>query len=539
MLSATAEVPARSRGALRTAAAAAGVGAVYFIAGKLGLRLAVVHESATAVWAPAGVALAGYLLFGREIWPGLFAAAFLVNATTLSSAPAALGIAAGNTLEGLVGALLLEKTGGGRKALDTAGGVLRFAGFAGLLATLVAATLGPATLWLAGLAPAAQLPEIALTWWLGDAMGVLLIAPLILLWAPPTGDRRPVRAVEGFAFLALLALVSAVVFGEWTRKPLPIGFLMLPLMMWAAFRFGLAGTSAVAVMIAAIALWSTLHGRGPYVVPNRNQTLLILQSYMGITGTTCLAVAAAVEDRRRRLREVTALNATLDARKAELSTLHRLLSHDVSNVATASLALLERLLLQADGPLTPKQEELARRAYRQAMEMNRMTENARLLLRARDLGTSIPREPIDVQPVLRKTLETVRMTHFDRPFDVETFGTERLRLDGPPFLESILLNLIDNAVRHTARGKKPAIRILATEHDRAVTLAVRGGEPASPERLARLFAAEAEGGRPPGHGLGLRLVRELVEREGGAMRVGTAKDDGGERFEVELLLPRR
>src|SRR5688572_33271739 len=107
MPSETAEPAARRGGALRTVAAAAVVGAVYFLAGKLGLRLAVVHESATAVWAPAGVALAGYLLFGREIWPGLFAAAFLVNVTTLPSAPAALGIAAGNTLEGLLGAWML------------------------------------------------------------------------------------------------------------------------------------------------------------------------------------------------------------------------------------------------------------------------------------------------------------------------------------------------------------------------------------------------------------------------------------------------
>ena len=70
-----------------------------------------------------------------------------------------------------------------------------------------------------------------------------------------------------------------------------------------------------------------------------------------------------------------------------------------------------------------------------------------------------------------------------------------------------------------------------------MSIAVRGGEPASPERLSRFF--EARVGDPAGHGLGLALVRELVEREGGAVRVGTAVDKSGERFEVELLLPRR
>jgi integral membrane sensor domain MASE1 len=529
-------VDAKAR--LRTAIAAVSAGAVYVVAGKLGLRLAVVHETATAVWAPAGIALAAYLLFGREIWPGLFAAAFLVNVTTVPSAPAALGIAAGNTLEGLIAAWLLDRTGGGRSALSTAGGVFRFAGLAGLIAPLVAATLGPLSLWLAGLAPAAKLPEIGLTWWLGDAMGVLLIAPLILQWAPPQEpDPRRVHPGEALAFSLALPFVAGVVFGDWLRISTPMGFLVLPVMMWAAFRLGPRGTAAAAVVLAGIALWSGLRGKGPYVRPDLNLTLLILQSFMGVIATTSLAVAAAVEDRRQRLQEVTALNATLDARKAELSTYHRLLTHDVSNVATATLALLERMLLQADGPLTPKQEELARRAYRQAMEMNRMTENARLLIRTRDSGTSPPKETVDVSPMLRKTLETVRTTHFDRPFDVETKGTERLRLTGPPFLESILLNLIDNAVRHTARGKRPCVQILAVERDASVSIAVRGGEPASPERLSRLF--ESRGGHPAGHGLGLALVRELVEREGGVVRVGTAVDASGERFEVELVLPRR
>jgi signal transduction histidine kinase len=280
-------------------------------------------------------------------------------------------------------------------------------------------------------------------------------------------------------------------------------------------------------------------GRGPFVGPNVNGHFLILQSFMGITSATTLAVAAAVEDRRRHLKETQALNEKLDARKAEISTYHRLLSHDVSNVSTATLALLERLLLQADGPLAAKQEELIRRAYRQAMELNRMTENARLLMRTRDREAPGPAEAVDVHPLLRKTLETARLTHFDRPFDVEMSGTERLRLSGPPFLESVLLNLIDNAIRHTARGKRPSIRIVAKESEGAVSLAVRGGEPASRERLEKLFDPEAGGTRSGGHGLGLALVREIVEREGGAVRVGTAADESGERFEVELLLPRR
>src|SRR5713101_3901348 len=91
---------------------------VYLIAGKLGLMLAFVHASATAVWPPAGIALAAFLVLGYRVWPGVFAGAFVANVTTAGSAATSIGIAAGNTLEGLVGAYLVNEFAGGRHAFD-------------------------------------------------------------------------------------------------------------------------------------------------------------------------------------------------------------------------------------------------------------------------------------------------------------------------------------------------------------------------------------------------------------------------------------
>src|SRR5438874_10066704 len=83
--------------------------AVYFAAGKLGLRLAFVHANATAVWPPTGIALAGLLLLGYRVWPAIFLGAFLVNITTAGSVVTSLGIATGNTLEALLGACLVNR----------------------------------------------------------------------------------------------------------------------------------------------------------------------------------------------------------------------------------------------------------------------------------------------------------------------------------------------------------------------------------------------------------------------------------------------
>jgi len=77
--------------------------AVYFVAGKFGLRLAFAHPSATAVWPPTGIALAAFLILGYRVWPAVFAGAFLVNITTTGSLATSVGIGVGNTLEGLLG----------------------------------------------------------------------------------------------------------------------------------------------------------------------------------------------------------------------------------------------------------------------------------------------------------------------------------------------------------------------------------------------------------------------------------------------------
>src|SRR2546422_11700394 len=99
--------------ALRPRAASLPVAALVFIAyvvaGKLGLKLAFVHASATAVWPPTGIALAAFLVRGYHVWPSILLGAFLVNVTTAASGATSLGIAAGDTLGGVVGAELVQR----------------------------------------------------------------------------------------------------------------------------------------------------------------------------------------------------------------------------------------------------------------------------------------------------------------------------------------------------------------------------------------------------------------------------------------------
>ncbi len=158
--------------------------AAYFVAGTLSLRLAFINPSSTPIWPPAGIALASLLIFGYRVWPGIFAGAFFVNIVTAGTLITSIGIASGNTLEGLAGAYMVGRWAGGSEALKHSGGILRFTVLAGLLSTTVSATIGAASLYFAGQAAAPALGAIWLTWWMGDATGALIVAPPLLVWGP-------------------------------------------------------------------------------------------------------------------------------------------------------------------------------------------------------------------------------------------------------------------------------------------------------------------------------------------------------------------
>ncbi|HKM90233.1 MAG TPA: MASE1 domain-containing protein, partial [Candidatus Acidoferrales bacterium] len=148
--------------------------AAYVVAGKLSLRLAFLHPSASVVWPPTGIALAALLVLGLRFWPAILAAAFVVSITTAGSAATSLGIAVGNTLEAVAGCWLVNRWAGGRAAFDTPRNVFRFAALAGLLSTAISATLGVTSLSLGGYAAWPEYASIWFTWWLGDATGALV-----------------------------------------------------------------------------------------------------------------------------------------------------------------------------------------------------------------------------------------------------------------------------------------------------------------------------------------------------------------------------
>src|ERR1043166_1248939 len=154
---------------LRRAAPLFALAATYYLGAKLGLRFAYINSSVTTIWPPAGIALAGFVLFGYRVWPAIFAAAFFANVSTTGAILPSLGIALGNTAEGLLAAYLVNRFARGGRVFDRVRDILRFPALAALLSTTVAASLGVTSLALGGLLPWADAPRVWLTWWLGAA----------------------------------------------------------------------------------------------------------------------------------------------------------------------------------------------------------------------------------------------------------------------------------------------------------------------------------------------------------------------------------
>jgi PAS domain S-box-containing protein len=271
--------------------------AVYLAAGKLGLSLAYVNASTTAVWPPTGVVLAALLLGGYRLWPGVLLGAFLANLAVAGQIANDLLVAAGNTAEGLLGAWLVTRFAGGALFPQRVNSVVKFALLAGFIATAVSATVGATSLCLFNEARWPEYGKIWSTWWLGDMMSNLIIAPLLIVWS---GFPRWTAARRWEALLCLAATVTInllVLSPQLSFEAGQFKYMAFLPILWAAFRFGPHGAITGAFVTATVALWVTLQNAGPFVGPNPNLSLLLLQVFSGALTLTGLVVAAIVCER--------------------------------------------------------------------------------------------------------------------------------------------------------------------------------------------------------------------------------------------------
>ena len=539
---------------LRLSVMLCGLAVIYVLAGKLGLTLAVFHPSATPVWPPTGISLAAFLLLGFGVWPAIFLGAFVVNLTTAGSVATSLSIATGNTLEGLLGAFLVNQFANGRNVFAHQRDTFAFVLLAALLSTTVSATFGVTTLTLGGYADWERYSEIWITWWLGDAAGALIVTPAIVLWVLDHAvNWSRSQWLEISVSISLLCLVAMVVFQSglaMTGPNYPLGFLTLSILIWVAVRLGPRETTTAVLLCVGIAIWGTLRGSGPFARGSANETLLLLQAFMAVIAVTALALAVGVSERRRAEQALDQLNQTLERRiqdrtsilqatVEQLQELDRLksafvgiVSHELRTPLTPIKTLVENLLDGVGGSLSEQQHHYLSRIQANADRLTRMLNELLDLSKIEAGKTELRPTVLSIQELIADVLDVLRPLAQRKSITMEVTaldGLPKVHADRDKLYE-VLANLVDNAIKFTPSGGRIQIgtKVLNDRYIRVEVSDTGCGIPEEdlPKIFDKFYRVHSLSSNHAGAGLGLAIAKGLIELHGGTIGVESTSGKG-------------
>jgi integral membrane sensor domain MASE1 len=376
-----------------------------------GLRLVVpiVQQRVTMLWPPAGVVLAAVLLAGDWIWPAVALGSLLVSFSTGTPLAAAAIIAAGNTLSALAGGWMLRRVDF-HNGLERVRDVLSLLVLGAVASPLISSVVGPAALHLTWRVPAERVVRSALSWWLGDAMGILLLTPVLLTCRGLSfRHARKGRALEAAALGLCLLAAAWLTLSSWSANPVvhaPLAFTLFPFLVWGALRLGPRGAAVTTLLAAGIAFWATARGLSPFALGTVEERLVYLYSYTAVAVVTSMLLAAVFAERRRAEEEQARLLARESEARAEAEAANRAkdrflaaLSHELRTPLTPVLAVASSLA---------GDEGVPARARRQLDTLRRNVElEARLIDDLLDL-TRITRGKLDLRlevTDLRKVVE--------------------------------------------------------------------------------------------------------------------------------------
>jgi signal transduction histidine kinase len=306
----------RHGGVVLYAASVALVAVAYYLVGRIGLELAYLDGAVAALWPPAGLGLAVLFLYGVRLWPGIVIGDLWLGDYSTPFGTV-LGQTVGNTLALVIAALVLRRLTGGRGELDRVFDVLALVACA-FVAAIVSAAFGPLSLYFGDVIPADELARVFRTWTLGDASGVLVLAPAILTWsASGLKDLRRRDLVEMAVMLAVLVVLAEVP----SQQDVP--YIVFPVLLWAALRLGPRGAATAVLVVCSIAVWNTAQSEGPFVRESITDSLLATQLFIAIAAITSLILAAMTAERTRAARALAATEATQRALADEQAALRR------------------------------------------------------------------------------------------------------------------------------------------------------------------------------------------------------------------------
>lgn len=287
--------------------------------GLSGLPLAI-----SVVWPSTGIALAVFLLFGYSIWPGVFLGNFCYNVLHLYLSSGAylspllvgLVISSGSLLQAFVGAWFIRNFSS-KGYFETVKDIFIFLLPAGLIACLIASSIGVTALYLNGSLSLKALVHTWLTFWIGDTMGVYIITPLLVIWTLKKYDINVKKHIIELLFMIVcFVLLNYLTF----QKGFPLWHLYIPLSLWITYEFRMHGAALSNFLIAISVIIPASFGYGPIIENFPTDSLLLLVTFLEILVAISLFFAAILNERETALKTLQNHSINLELENADLRT---------------------------------------------------------------------------------------------------------------------------------------------------------------------------------------------------------------------------
>ncbi|HEV2954445.1 MAG TPA: MASE1 domain-containing protein [Candidatus Dormibacteraeota bacterium] len=514
----------------------AGVALAYWVAARLSLNLALVGGQVTPIWPPTGIAVVALLVIGRRVWPAITLAAFAVNLPIGPTFPAVCGIAIGNTLAPVVSAELLKRVDL-HFELDRLRDAMAMVFLGALTGMLISATVGSLMLVFFGRTPHPPFWSTFAVWWAGDAMGVLLVAPLLLSFLP--GVRGPVWNWRRRAELIGLLLMAATLDYFLFQTPLHLLYLAFPPIVYAAWRFRLRGVSLAALIASSMGIWAAVHHAGAFQGEDLVETAVTLQAFNVTVAFSSFVLASFIEAREHRDEMAQLYNQARMTSDAKSSFLN-MAAHELRTPLSVILGYLSLLSDGSLGPTPVKWRQPLQILERKAGELNTIVDD--LLAAARIEAGTLPQQEtaLDLRDLIRDAVARARpraellgaiivLAPDDEPVPVSADRSQ---------INRILDNLINNGLTYSLRAPRVAISATATG-SRALVRVEDNGIGIPIEARDRVFDRFYRLNDPnleclPGTGLGLYLSRHMAEAHGGRLVIERSSPGRGTTFALDL-----
>jgi signal transduction histidine kinase len=552
-----------------------GVALLYYLSARLGYFLAFENTTALPTWPPSGIAFALIILLGRSAWPGITIGALVANIMAYWNNPN-LGaqsiitissfIAIGNTLEAVTGNYLMKVWIKDAYPFRHAKNAFRFL-FVALFVCLIGAGIGAASLFYNDVITIDTLPRGLFSWWIGNVVGILLFTPFILAIAHGLRQKiKPKKFLEVgiflFSVISIYILLQVDYLAATLERSLP--FLVLPFLLWLAFRFELLVAIAGVLTTALVSVYYTTINNGPFVLSTPDDSMLLLQIFIGVISISTLILSATVKERidvqyqllefnenleamvaertralneeittRRTVEEkIQRTNQELSKRNTELDNFVYSVSHDLRAPIASVLGLIN--LARKDQEATMKDMYLDM-IHKSALQQDHFIKE--ILDQSRNSRLEVKREEIFFEPLIDETFSQLKFAtstgksveKIIRIKQDKAFYSDRWRL------KVILNNIISNAIRYR-NGKDPVIKVDVEIAEHSVTLSIedngKGIEQEHLPNVYKMFYRATDDGA--GSGLGLYIVKEAIDKLNGNISIDSTIGKG---TTVNLRIP--